>query len=529
MKGAEIMSLNNDLTTIRSLIKFPYFVLRNEIESGYSEYTKELVDIRNFYEDYKKGAIFYPEGTGGDYVASDTRFKIMKTLIDREARFMFSQTPEIKIKSRNIEDEDEGKKIDQYNLLISQVLKESKFQKTLLQSAKDCFIGKRVACLVDYSLEDGIQVHFYNSLQFYYETEYSSENISKFVTFEVLNETRSTNERMILVNRYENKNNSIYMSSILYFGNGQIKETLISEHKIQLDYIPAVVILNNGTLDDKTGTSEIESLREYESLYSKLANADVDSLRKNANPIRVLVDMNSKTTVGLSSSAGSLWDLKSEQNQNITTPTVTTLSPSLAHSEPLKTTLDRVKGVMYNELDIPNITEDMLQSAITSSKAMRSIYWSLTVRCNEKLKTWIPSIEHIVKSIIDLSIINLQQIKERYALDELRQMLYDIVIKENYAILDDEIEEKEFDLQEINSNTRSRYSYYEKYRKEELNTQKKREEELLQIAYEKNMLDTMSMNTQVQGMVQDEEDKLQIDENIERLKVKEEIKQNNEV
>ena len=43
----------------RALASFPYFVLKNEITTGYNLYTKELLEIKQNYLDYKKGAEFY--------------------------------------------------------------------------------------------------------------------------------------------------------------------------------------------------------------------------------------------------------------------------------------------------------------------------------------------------------------------------------------------------------------------------------------------------------------------------------------
>ena len=82
-----------------ALPSVPYFVLSNELENGRSVFQKELLDIFKFYKIYKEGAEFIAQGTNGDYVASNIKYKIAKTLIDKEARFMFSKEPEIKIKS----------------------------------------------------------------------------------------------------------------------------------------------------------------------------------------------------------------------------------------------------------------------------------------------------------------------------------------------------------------------------------------------------------------------------------------------
>ena len=499
----------------RALASFPYFVLKNEIISGYNLYTKELLEIKQNYLDYKKGAEFYTEGSGGDYSPSDIHFKIAKTLIDKEARFMFSQTPDVTIQSVDT-NEEHMKQVEQYQMLIDKVLrdKKSNFSRTLLQSAKDCFIGKRVACLVDFSEEDGIQTHFYNSLQFYYETEYGSDRLTKFISFENVNQTKSMQQRLYLVNRYEERDGTVYMSSILYNGTGKPQKEIIPEQAIELDYIPAVVIINDGTLEDKGGVSEIESLSEYESGYSRLGNGDIDSERKGMNPIRYTVDMNSNTTKNLSSGAGAYWDLKSEQNQNEVHPMVGTLAPSMNHTEPVKVTLDRLKTTMYNEIDMPNISEETMAGTITSGKALKALYYPLQVRCDEKLKSWKPAIEFIAEAIIDLALLNKADVLSLYVLTSLDEVQYNIEVMENYALAEDEEEEKNSDLAEIAANARSRKSYIKKWRRSEFKTDAQIDEELMQIAIELNMFDSMSMNTQVQTELSKRGASGQVEENV---------------
>ena len=511
---AEKRQYNVEVT--RALESVPYFVLKNEVTTGYNLYTKELLEIKQNYLDYKKGAEFYTEGSSGDYQPSNIRFKIAKTLIDKEARFMFSQTPDVTIQSVDT-NEEQMKQVEQYQILIDKVLKDKKnnFSRTLLQSAKDCFIGKRVACLVDFSEEDGIQTHFYNSLQFYYETEYGSDRLTKFISFENVNQTKSTQERLYLVNRYEEKDGTIYMSSILYNGTGKEQEIVIPEQPIELDYIPAVVIINDGTLEDKRGVSEIESLTEYESGYSRLGNGDIDSERKGMNPIRYTVDMNSQTTKNLSSGAGAYWDLKSEQNQNNVSPKVGTLAPSMNHTEPVKVTLDRLKTTMYNEIDMPNISEETMAGTITSGKALKALYYPLQVRCDEKLKAWKPAIEFIAEAIIDLAVLNKAEVISMYVLTSLDEVQYNIEVMENYALAEDEEEEKNSDLAEIAANARSRKSYIKKWRRAEFKTDAQIDDELMQIAIENNMFDSMSMNTQVQAELNRRGVSEKVDDNLE--------------
>lgn len=500
------VSVNTALTNV------PYFVLSNEIETGRSVFQKELLDIFKFYNIYKDGAEFIAQGTNGDYVASNIKYKIAKTLIDKEARFMFSQAPDITIKGDSVEDV-QKEQIEQYQKLIDKVLKKSKFKKNLLQGAKDCFIGKRIACLTDISEDDGIIVHFYDALQFYYETEYGTDRLTKFVSFENVQESKNRTDKRFLVNKYEDIKGTIYMSSVLYDGAGKTINELIPLTETDLKDIPVVIIFNDGTLHEKRGISEIEDLKDIESAYSKLANADIDSEGKGMNPIRYTVDMNHATTERLSSSAGSYWDLESNQNIDEPKTMIGVLAPQMNHTEAVKETLNRMKTTMYGMLDVPNISEETLVGSITSGKALRALYWSLEVRCDEKLMTWIPALETVVNHIIDIALRNPEIVKSVYGTTDLNQIEYDVLIENNYALMDDEREEKDTDMAEINVNAMSRKSYIKKWHQEM--TDEQIDEELMQIAVELNMFDSLSMNQQVQSKLDDIGIGTEVEDNIE--------------
>lgn len=507
------------------LKSFPYFVLNQEEtrtkESGYittdiADYRKEIREIKQYYLDYTKGATFQTEGTGGNYVASDTSFKTIRTLIKKEARFMFSQTPDITIKPvLSDEDENETNMIEQYQRMFNQIMEDSAFPKRLLIGAKDCLIGKRIACVADIDETGKILIHFYNSLQFYYELRPGTDELKKIITFEqVGNLFSKTKASRFLVNRYEQTQSGVLFSSVLYDSAGNVLETLVPETTTELEYIPAVVITNDDVLEDRVGVSDVEFLSDYESIYSKIANGDIDADRQNMNPVRYVVDMNSNTTKNLSNAAGSFWDLKSEQNQNEVHPQVGTLAPTMQHSEPVKTTLERIRSAMYGEVDVPDISQDGLLSGITSFKALKALYYPLTVVCNERMNTWKPAIKKLVKMCIDLAMLNKQSVQTYYTIQSLQEIQYKVMVSENYALLDDENEEKATDINEVMNNIRSRKSYNKKWRADEFDTDQKLDEELLQIAVENNMFDTLSSNPSVSSEISRRYGEQQIDEGI---------------
>ena len=507
------------------LKSFPYFVLNQEeirtkegeyITTDIADYRKEIREIKQYYLDYTKGSTFQTEGTGGNYVASDTSFKTIRTLIKKEARFMFSQTPDITIKPMlSDEDENETNMIEQYQRMFNQIMEDSTFPKKLLIGAKDCLIGKRIACVTDIDETGKILIHFYSSLQFYYELKPGTDDLRKIITFEqVGNLFSKTKANRFLVNRYEQTQSGVLFSSILYDSAGNVLEILVSETITELEYIPAVVITNDDVLEDRVGVSDVEFLSDYESIYSKIANGDIDADRQNMNPVRYVVDMNSNTTKNLSNAAGSFWDLKSEQNQNEVHPQVGTLAPSMQHSEPVKTTLERIRSAMYGEVDVPDISQDGLLSGITSFKALKALYYPLTVVCNERMNTWKPAIKKLVKMCIDLAMLNKQSVQSYYTVQSLQEIQYKVIVSENYALLDDENEEKTTDINEVMNNIRSRKSYNKKWRADEFDTDQKLDEELLQIAVENNMFDTLSSNPSVSSEISRRYGEQQIDEGV---------------
>lgn len=505
MSDKEILLLNQK-NMLKVSNNFPNFIF-NLLGNRSQVYRNETMQLFKCFAIYNYGSDFLIEGTSGDYVPSNIKFKKLKVLINKEARFMFSQTPEIKINGMgtpedgDTEDNTEKTLCQNLQIALDKVLKNSRFGNVLLQSAKDCFIAKRVACLVDYSDEDGILLHFYNSLQFYHEKQYGTDKITRFVSFECVQESTNLSDRLYLVNDYRLENKVVYMSSIVYDGAGKIVEELIPDGKTGLTEIPAVAILNDATLSNKNGTSDLYPLIDEEAGYNKLSNADMDSERKGMNPIRYTVDMNPVTTSNLSSGAGSYWDLKHDENLDSPSPQVGTLAPQMNHTEAVKTTLERINTEMYDAMEIPNINAETMVGTITSGKALKALYYPLTVRCDEKFIVWQTELEKVAEYIITFLLQNSQQCENIYNVSDLNPVPHTIMITKKYALMDDETEVKTMAIDEVMNNVMSRKSYMKLYR-DDLITDEQIEEELLQIAIEGNMMDAATnpqLNTQIEG------------------------------
>ena len=412
------------------------------------------------------------------------------SLINKEARFLFAEQPDIIVEPKG----DVGKTtqeikdaITQMNDLVKTVLDRNKFEQNLIKGAKDCFIGKRVAGLVNFNEVDGVTITFLPSTQFIYDTKIGNSNIiTKFVCFIIVKDSVTLSDKRIFKKKYELVDNVVYLEEVLYDGAGVELEVITERQEILLPVIPVSIFINDGLLGDEKGESEIEMLQDEESWFSKLSNADIDAQRKGMNPTKYVVDMDSNSTKNLSTGAGAFWDMGSDQNLDSPHPIVGLLEPNMSYSASLDTTLKRVKKSAYEQVDMPDIEE--LQATITSGKALKAIYWGLIVRCKEKMKMWAPQLRNMVDIIIQGAIVYPHCI-EKYVDYELINVPYEIKVEQNITLPEDEIEEKNIDLSEVESKTMSRKAYMKKWRGL---TDDEVQEELEQIAKERQMIEESS-------------------------------------
>lgn len=470
----------------------PSSLISDEISYPVNDFLSEVTRIYSYYNIYKNGSDFDSEGSNGDYKASNLKYKMSASLIDKEARFLFSETPTITVrpKDTSIEpSEDIAKNFALMQELVDSVLDANHFGQQIVRAAKDCFIGKRVAAIVNFNEVDGISLTFIPSPQFLYEYDATQRELNKFVAFVVVRNSTKLESRRILKKKYErvreNDEFVVYIDEELYDGAGRRIDELTPRQPIKLDRIPAVVILNDGLLGDLDGESEIENLSYYESWYSKLSNADIDAERKGMNSIKYVVDMDAASTKNLSSAPGAFWDLGSDQALPTPKTMVGSLESSMNYSDPLQTTLDRIKTTGYEQVDMPNITLQSMQGAITSGKALKAVYWPLIIRCKEKMKTWAPHLSQIASLIIDGSIAY-PDCASSYVDTVPSEMAYEVEVEQNTPLPEDETEEKSIDLSEVAAQAMSKKAYMKKWRGL---SDREADEELRQIAYERMLLE----------------------------------------
>lgn len=487
----------------------PYGLISEEAQKdSYDDVITEFSEINAYYAIYRKGAKFVAEGTKGDYLPSMIKYKKSSTLVNKEARFLFSQPPDIKVNPKGGKNKISEEDLIPYQDLVDTVLKKNGFESQIVKAAKDCFIGKRVALMVNFNSE-GIQVNFYDSLHFIYSLDPMQNNVlDMFTVFVDLEIHRDDETSRIFVKRYEREDGVVYLSEKIVDGNGKIVTEKTKRKSILLPFIPATVIFNDGLLSDIEGMSEISEIFDFESAYSKIGNADIDSNRKNMNPITYTIDMNAESTENLPTGPGAYWDLHSDQALDNPRPSIGKLSPDMSYSEPIKATLARINTAMYETLDVPDVNTESLQGIVPSGKTLKAIYWPLIVRCDEKMKTWGPALEFLATTIIEgAKLYPFSTIP--YEIDEIGTVLYEIGISVNYALPEDVNDEKAMALDEVAAQVKSKQTYMQEWF---LMTPEEAKEELERIAEEINLLEGGGMDMEEDGEPLEE---MESDEGIE--------------
>ena len=478
----------------------PRNLITEELSGLYgSQVLAEMGQIIKYYDIYDNGTDF-PVSDTKNYVPANLKYKKIKTLIDKEARFLFAKPPEYKINPVE-PSEQTNSACSAYQSYLDAVLKDNKITNKMVKAAKDCLIGKRIAIFINFDEEKGIKISFCPSLEFVYEMD-EYETLTKIIGFFSLNDAENAEEQRIYKKKYWMENNKCHISEGIYNGSGALVEEISKDLTTEFEYIPAVVILNSCLTGETQGRSEMESLVEYEEYYNRLSNLDIDAEREGMNPIRYTMDVSPGATKNLSVAAGAFWDLHSDENAPAEgiTGKVGVLENSMSYSATLNTTLERIKNTMYEQLDVPAVSSTDLKGIVTSGKTLKAIYWGLIVRCDEKMLDWKPALEFMAQCIIDGAKLY-PNIAQKYLTAPLTDVEYTIDVNNQYPLPEDEAEEKAIDLSEVSAKTMSIKSYMKKWRNL---TDKDADEELKQIALEQQLLSNSfmpQMSTEAGGVV----------------------------
>lgn len=446
-------------------------LVTQELNGVYSNAVlRDMHDIIKLYEAYEGNLYWEIDDSEINYIPTRKRNNYIKKLIKEESRFMFGASPDFNIITENEDDE--------LQVFVDNVLKNNLFKDKLIKGARDCFIGKRVAIKLNIIKDEKISINFAPSLEFIYEAdEEDPSELNKIIFFYTAKDSDNKAEQRIWKQKYEMINDRCFLTEGVYNGYGELIELHYDNVDTKLNFIPAYVIINDD-LSGGLGESDIRDLLDNQLQINRLASEDIDTLLKGMNEILWGANLDAKSVRNLKLKAGAFWDLMTDpvMANSGGQAQVGTLSKTFSYDTRIENAISRMKTEMYEALSIPEVDVDTLQGAM-SGKAMKTLYWGLINRVEEKWNSWQPALEWMCSAIIEIGkAYNLLASNTEYTVE----------VVNNYPIQEDTTEEMNNDLLLVNSDAMSRVSFYKKWIN---NNDEEAIAELKQIALEKRMLE----------------------------------------
>ena len=442
-----------------------------------NEVIKEMNEIIKLYDIYDgKGQDWIVEEE--DYIPTKKKTNYIKKLIKEEARFLFGKTPVFTVQ---VEDDKHQQQAEEINNYINNLLKNNLFEDKLVKGARDAFIGKRVAIKLHAdTITKTIRVMFVPSLEFVYEPfDDKVDELKKIIFFHQMNQEQDKSKQVIWKQKYEMVDGKCILNEGFYDGNGDLLEALSTNVDLKLSGIPAYVILNDGLSGDLKGESDVEEILENGIAYNKLASEDLDTLKKGMNRIIYGTDIDSKASEKFKLKPGAFWDVATDIASDGKQAQIGTIDTDFGYDARIENALNRIKSDMHEVLNIPMINNQDLKGMMTSGKSMKALYWQLITRCEEKMMSWKPALEWMIRAILEIN--------EVYNITPLPKLEnFDVVVENQYPLQENEDEEMVLDLQKVNAQAMSRKSFIKKWANV---TDDIAEEELKQIQLEKQMLE----------------------------------------
>ncbi len=406
------------------------------------------------YEFYDGKGQDWTVASGLDYKPSKKRVNLVKKLIKREAGFMFGRTPEINLRSDCADRDAVAAAQD----MLDGILEKSRFKNKLIQAARDCFIGRRVAIKLSGGFGREPKVTFRPSFEFVYTTaEDDCDTLQKIIFFYQTNNAAERDKQRVWKQKYFMNDGRCILNEGVYNGFGQLIEGG-EDVDTGLDFIPCYVIINEGLTGDLLGESDVAELVDLQNAYNHLNSDDADALRFNMFPQTVATDAKAESLEYIRISPGALVDLQTDPavmgDGQSRQAKLQKLESGFGYSERFEAAVNRTKNDMYDLLSVPNVSLEQLKGLMQSGKSMRALYWELISRCEEKWASWEPALQWLAEAILKMNAL--------YLGADIPQGTY-VEIEHLYPILEDDFTEMSNDRQEVAAGLRSRASYIEKW------------------------------------------------------------------
>lgn len=393
-----------------------------------------------------------------DYVPSQVIDNKIKPLISKQARFMFGQPPNLSFKPLDKNNRETCEKLRQY---IDAIFNANRFWSNSLKAFRLATITKRVLLRLEANPGKPIRIFYHSINEFNYELD--PNEISKLtkVVFAKQDSSTANKEQQDQVwyrYTYYYKEESCYIKIETFKGDNLDNPIQIEERNTELSKIPCWLIANEQCIGDSYGVSDIKDLRPLQDQINRRISDIADALRFDMFGQTVILDATEDSVEKAKIAPNSMLPLASLQDKKADAKKV---ESTFQNAEAADKFLKRLEDSMYDKLCFPRA--EQLKN-IPSAKTLKFVYFDLMSRCSEKWHDWEPPIRSLIRLIIDAC--GKFNCYEDWNHDW-DTILFNIVLKKNYPIPEDEQDSKRLALEEVRANVRSYRSYIKEYTDDE--------------------------------------------------------------
>ncbi|MBU3185647.1 phage portal protein [Clostridium estertheticum] len=398
-----------------------------------------------------------------DYVPSQVIDNKVKPLIGKQARFMFGKSPDLLLKPFDKENKESCEKLRQY---IDAILKANRFWSDTLKAFRLATVTKRVMLRLEANPKRPIKLYYHDFNDFSYELDSNdSTKLNKAIIVKQDASTANKEESKQIWNRYtysmvskKDKESSCFLKTEIFNGNDLDKPTSITEQDTGLRKVPCWVIINEQCLSDPNGISDIKDLIPLQNQINRRTSDSADAIRFDMFGLNIIKDATEDSVNAAKIAPNSLLALVSLSGKTADAKKIESTFQNAAAAENF---IKRLEDSMSEKLSIPKPEQ---LTNIPSAKTLKFVYSELVSRCDEKWHDWEPTIRSMIRLMVEAS----GQFKCYDDWDGTwNDLLYNIVIRKNYPVPEDEDDKHRIAMEEVNSNVRSHRSYIKDFTEEE--------------------------------------------------------------
>ena len=241
----------------------------------------------------------------------DIRNKV-KPLLKKQARFMFSNKPDIKLNSTDYKNK---KTLEELRIWIDDLLSKTKFWKKSKEAFLNASIKKRVLLRL-IANEGNIYLKYEDILNSSYEVSNDQLIEVRFFEEDKANSIKEDEEKIYYIHKFAYKNivdnetvKPFYIKQKYLGGELQSEE----EQVLDVDRIPCWLITNGGELGEEFGETDLADLKPMQNIYNHTVSDTNEAIKFGLFGVETVIDGDEDDVNKFITCPGSIHATKTDQ------------------------------------------------------------------------------------------------------------------------------------------------------------------------------------------------------------------------